>query len=95
MKMNRWGINEPVFEKRFFKASDFDLVLVPVLGFDLSGNRLGYGKGYYDKFLKETRKDCLKIGLAFEISKFNGKLPVEDFDVTLDAVITEKNIFRF
>ncbi len=69
-----------------------DIVLVPLLGFDEELNRIGYGKGYYDRFLKHV--DSLKIGLAFENQKVP-KIQKEDTDVPLDIVITEKEIYTF
>ncbi|MDZ7744406.1 MAG: 5-formyltetrahydrofolate cyclo-ligase [Candidatus Saccharibacteria bacterium] len=65
-----------------------DVVLVPCLGFDTNNNRLGYGGGYYDKFLA-SHLSAQKIGLAFELSKVD-KIPVEAHDVRLDRIVTEK-----
>jgi 5-formyltetrahydrofolate cyclo-ligase len=67
-----------------------DIILVPLLGFDEDLNRLGYGKGYYDRFLENI--DSLKIGLAFESQK-TPKIQKEETDVPLDFVITEEKIY--
>lgn len=66
----------------------FDYIIVPVLGFDSSNFRLGYGRGYYDRFLKGQER-AKKIGIAFESSRMDS-LPVEDHDVALDLIMTEK-----
>lgn len=66
----------------------YDLIIVPMLGFDASLNRIGYGSGYYDKFLA-TQPDALKVGVCLEQGRVE-KLPVEAHDIPLDVVITEK-----
>ena len=67
-----------------------DLIIVPGVGFDPCGNRIGHGKGYYDSLLRHAR-NTLKIGLAFEF-QIQEKIPVEDHDVHVDTIITEKRI---
>ncbi|MEP6928271.1 MAG: 5-formyltetrahydrofolate cyclo-ligase, partial [Ginsengibacter sp.] len=61
---NAFGIAEPI-RGEIFEPHEIDLVLVPLLAFDRRGYRVGYGKGYYDKFLSQCRKDVIKIGLSF------------------------------
>lgn len=90
---NRWGILEPAGDG-FVAIEKIDLVLVPLLAFDLRGFRVGYGKGYYDKFLAKCRSDCMKIGLSYfppveEISDVN------DFDIKLDFCITPEKLWKF
>ncbi|RYF75812.1 MAG: 5-formyltetrahydrofolate cyclo-ligase [Cytophagaceae bacterium] len=89
----KWGIPEPsgTFES---VSGQPDLVLVPLLAFDNVGNRVGYGGGYYDRFLAETGPDCLKVGLSFfdPIERIDG---MEETDVRLDACITPKKVFLF
>lgn len=88
---NRWHILEPT-ENELVEIEKIDMVLVPLLCFDERGFRVGYGKGFYDKFLSECRADCLKIGLSYFA-------PVEEisdaqyFDVKLDFVITPEEIY--
>jgi 5-formyltetrahydrofolate cyclo-ligase len=72
------------------KNIDFDLFIVPILGFDRHGYRLGYGSGYYDKLLA-NHGDVQKIGLAYSISGVE-KIPYEPHDQKLDMIITEKEI---
>lgn len=91
LERNSWGIAEPV-QKETIESRLIDAVLVPLLCFDESGFRVGYGKGYYDKFLKDCRDDCLKIGL----SQFPPIPQIEDtheFDIPLDYCITPEKIY--
>lgn len=88
---NRWHILEPA-ENELVEIEKIDAVLVPLLCFDCRGFRVGYGMGFYDKFLSECRADCLKIGLSYfapvaEISD------AQDFDVKLDFVVTPEEIY--
>jgi 5-formyltetrahydrofolate cyclo-ligase len=85
-----FGILEPSPDPdRLAAPSQFDLVLVPGLAFDRAGNRLGMGKGHYDRFLAEVRTP--KIALAFEFQLVE-KLPVEAHDQRVNMIITEKNV---
>lgn len=86
-----FGIPEPV-EGEVILKKDIDLIIIPAIAFDFYGNRLGYGGGYYDKFLNGTK--ALKVGVGFD-SQLTDKLPVEKHDVKVDVIITEKRIVRF
>lgn len=86
---NHWGVAEPRSGEEV-DPSFIDLVLVPMVAGDLSRNRLGYGMGYYDRFLPQT--DAIKIGLLFECQLSREPLPAEPFDVSLDLLITEKRV---
>lgn len=61
---NAWDIHEPTHNE-YVLTREIDIVLVPGLAFDPSGHRVGYGKGFYDRFLAKCRPDCLKIGLSY------------------------------
>src|SRR6478609_5337826 len=92
LKENRWGIREPDGEQTT-EPSEFDIVLVPLLAYDATGHRVGYGKGYYDRFLAATRPDCLKIGL----SAFPPETEIPDThdgDVRLDMCLTPLETIR-
>lgn len=67
-------------------------IIVPMLGFDENLHRLGYGKGYYDRFLA-SQPQAQKIGLSFELGKVD-KLPTEPHDVQLDLIITEDQVYK-
>ncbi len=69
--------------------NELDLVLVPGLGFDLKGNRLGYGKGFYDQVLPRLKKTCLTIGLAFSFQIVD-QVPVTPSDFPVRSLLTEK-----
>ena len=84
-KTNKWGILEPV---RSHKVDDIDVAVVPLVAFD-GLNRLGHGKGYYDRYL--ASHDCYVVGLAFDCQKVDD-LQVESSDIPLDCLITEKRI---
>lgn len=90
---NHWQISEPIHTKTI-ATKKIDAVLVPLLCFDERGFRVGYGKGFYDKFLKNCRADCIKIGLSFfpPVEKIEDAW---DFDVSLDYCITPDGIFNF
>jgi 5-formyltetrahydrofolate cyclo-ligase len=90
---SRFRIHEPAHDE-MIDASRVDLVLVPLLCFDERGNRVGYGKGYYDKFLKTCRSDCLKIGLSYfpAIEKISD---AHDQDVPLDFCVTPDAVVNF
>lgn len=91
---NKWGVPEPESSEKAFPETTFDLVFVPLLAFDKRGNRVGYGGGYYDRFLSKCGPNCLKIGLSFfepvdEISDAN------EFDVKLNHCVTPNKIWTF
>ena len=90
---NKYGIEEPIDGIDMF-PSEIDLVIAPLISFDKKGNRVGYGKGYYDRFLKQCRKDCVKIGFSY----FEPVDQVEDinkYDVKLNFGITPEAIYEF
>jgi 5-formyltetrahydrofolate cyclo-ligase len=90
---NEWGIPEPL-TGAVSDARLLDAVLVPTLAFDKRGNRVGYGKGFYDRFLQSCSTDCLKIGLSY----FNAVEIIEDagnFDVPLNYCITPHSTYVF
>ena len=89
--VNIYGFLEPAEKKKIVLP---DLILIPLLAYDKSFNRLGYGKGYYDRFLNKYRKinrNLLIIGVAFSFQKYK-KIPISKFDVKLDHILTEKGL---
>jgi 5-formyltetrahydrofolate cyclo-ligase len=92
---NRWGIPEPQPDERFrIDSSQISTVLVPLLVFDRHGDRVGYGKGYYDRFLAECRPDCLNIGLSLfdPVDKIDD---VEPTDVLLTCCVSPDKSWLF
>ncbi|HMB62526.1 MAG TPA: 5-formyltetrahydrofolate cyclo-ligase [Eudoraea sp.] len=93
IKRNRWNIPEPV-DGLAVPAKKIDVVFVPLLGFDLKGNRVGYGKGYYDNFLRTCRADVIKIGLSL----FEAVQEIKDVhenDIPLNYSITPEKSYSF
>lgn len=86
LKINNWGIPEPV-HKKYLPLPEIDIVIVPMVAGDKKKNRIGYGKGYYDRFLSEI--DAFKIGLLFDCQLSEIEIPTQSFDVSLDMLITE------
>jgi 5-formyltetrahydrofolate cyclo-ligase len=83
---NKWKIPEPA-DSNAVDPNEIDIVLVPLLCFDMRGYRVGYGKGFYDKFLASCRPVCLKVGLSFfpPVERIDD---VHDGDVSLDSCVT-------
>ena len=90
---SRWGIAEPVGAPEVLPAA-FDAVLLPLLAFDEQGQRVGYGKGFYDRFLAECRPDALRIGLSLEppVPQITDVWPG---DAPLHACITPERVWWF
>ena len=87
--INKYGIAEPITNKVIYP----DILLVPLVAFDKSFNRIGYGGGFYDRYIKKIKKNknILTIGLAYSFQKIK-KVPVNNYDIKLDFVITNKKI---
>jgi len=91
LHVNRYGMLEPTKSKKNVP----NVMLVPLLVFDKNKHRLGYGKGFYDQYLNKylkTFKNILTVGVAFSFQKYH-KLPINDKDVKLDYILTEKGIY--
>ena len=93
IKKNEYNIPEPV-DGIEVPSKKIDVVFVPLLAFDKKGNRVGYGKGFYDKFLSECKPEVIKIGLSFfEAEELISD--VFDSDVKLDYCVTSNKIYEF
>lgn len=90
LKMNKLGILQPL-EINKSSLDNIDIFIVPGIAFDKTFNRLGYGKGYFDKLLKNIKKP--KIGLAFNFQLLD-KIPFENHDVKMDYIITEEGVLK-
>jgi 5-formyltetrahydrofolate cyclo-ligase len=93
LEKNVWDILEPK-QGIPTPSEKINLVIVPLLIFDKNGNRVGYGKGFYDRFLKECSSDCMKVGLSFfePIEKISD---VEKYDIALTHCITPTHLYQF
>lgn len=91
--VNEYGIPEPE-DGIEIDSKKIDVVFIPLLAYDLQGNRVGYGKGFYDRFLSECKKDVIKVGVSFfepemrEIHKNNTDLP-------LNYCISERKVYKY
>ena len=93
IKINDYNIPEPI-DGIEIPTSKIEVVFVPLLAFDKKGNRVGYGKGFYDRFLSECNPETIKIGLSF----FDAEELIEDVfenDVKLDYCVTPNTVFSF
>ncbi len=93
LKKNAWGIVEPVDGEKIDEKL-LDAVIVPLLIADQHGNRVGYGKGFYDRFLAKCRKDCIKIGISY-FEPVASIIDVGPFDIPLDTLITPEKTHVF
>ena len=92
LEKDKKGILEPKREYyRLFPPEDIDLIIIPGVAFDLSGNRIGRGFGYYDNFLRKVRSSAKIIALAFEMQIVK-KIITDKNDITVHKIITEKRI---
>ncbi|HLV14221.1 MAG TPA: 5-formyltetrahydrofolate cyclo-ligase [Xanthomarina sp.] len=93
IKKNSYNIPEPI-DGIEVPNKKLEVIFVPLLAFDSQGHRVGYGKGFYDKFLSECQAETLKIGLSF----FESETKIEDVfegDIALDYCVTPKQVYKF
>ena len=91
LKINKYGIPEPKSKIKVIPS----ILLIPMVAYDKRLNRLGYGGGYYDRYIEKinNRKKIITIGLAFSYQEIN-KVPIQIFDRKLSMIFTEKNIYK-
>lgn len=89
MKIGPFGISEPK-DKTEFDKTKIDLVLVPGVAFDKYGNRMGFGKGYYDRFLKDI--SSFKVGVCHWFQMVEN-VPCEEHDIKMDMIVTERDVW--
>ena len=91
LKINKYGISEPISVKKIYP----DIIFVPLVAYDNDLNRLGYGGGFYDRYLNKIMKikKIYKIGLAFSYQELK-KIPINHYDKQLDLIISEKKIIQ-
>jgi 5-formyltetrahydrofolate cyclo-ligase len=91
LKLNKFGIPEPEQIKKVLP----EIILVPLVAFDDRLYRIGYGGGYYDRYIDKlpNKKNLLKIGIAHSCQKIN-RVPINKYDKKLDIIITEKYVLR-
>ena len=89
-----YGIPEPKADTELVPAEEIDIVILSCVGCDRQCRRIGHGAGYYDKYLTTVRKDCFTMALCYE-EALADELPAEEHDVPVDAVVTEKTVYRW
>lgn len=91
LKINKYGIPEPSLQKKM----EPDVIIVPIVAFDKLKFRIGYGGGYYDRYLEKMskKKKFMTIGIAFSFQKIN-KVPINRYDRKLDLILTEKSYIK-
>lgn len=92
LRISKYGIPEPV-SGIAIDPKTLDVVFVPLLAFDHTGNRIGYGKGFYDRFLAECRPDCVFVGLS--LFGPEAQIPASENDVPLDYCVTPDKVYDF
>ncbi len=93
IETNNWGIPEPK-DGIPFPENKIDVVFIPLLAYDKRGNRVGYGKGFYDRFLASCKKDTIKIGLSL-FAPESSVIAVSETDIPLDYCITPEEVYCF
>lgn len=94
LEKNKYGIPEPSPENTLhYEPGLIDLVIVPGIAFDPYGHRIGYGGGYYDRFLKKLKPSIPKIGIAFDVQVVP-KIPKEEYDLPVDKITTESLVIN-
>lgn len=104
LQARTWRPGEPMTGTRFgalepaagavLEPVDVDVVAVPAVAFDRVGGRVGYGGGFYDRFLPRTRPDAARVGVGFGVQLVSEALPSAPFDERVDVVLTETEIVR-
>ena len=91
LEINKYGIPEPVSKKIKFP----DIFLVPLVAFDNRLNRIGYGGGFYDRYLEKIQKNkkIVTIGLAYSFQEIK-RVPADKYDIKLDYILTEKKLLK-
>jgi 5-formyltetrahydrofolate cyclo-ligase len=88
LEITSFGALEPAGGQRV-DPDDIDALAVPGVAFDRTGARVGYGGGFYDRFLATTRDGAARVGIAFDVQVVDGVLPTGAFDLRVDTIVTE------
>lgn len=94
LKTGYFGILEPKDDCLEILPEHIDFILMPGVAFDHKGGRVGYGAGFYDRFLSNLKKDVPKIAIAYDIQLID-KVPTDEFDVKIDGIITNSQVKMF
>jgi 5-formyltetrahydrofolate cyclo-ligase len=94
LRRGTFGILEPCDIGPDHQADEADLIVVPGVAFDLGGHRIGYGKGFYDRFLQHPGLKACLVGLCHDFQLIDGKIPGEQHDIPMDIVVSDRRIIR-
>ncbi|MDD2897262.1 MAG: 5-formyltetrahydrofolate cyclo-ligase [Desulfuromonadaceae bacterium] len=89
-----FGILEPCPTGSDHLADEADLIVVPGVGFDPSGHRIGYGKGFYDRFLAHPDCEAHLVGLCHDFQVTGGAIPADSHDIPMEIIVTDSRIIR-
>lgn len=90
---DKYGILEPSEDIEAVEKVELDLIILPGVVFDVNGGRIGYGGGYYDKYLQNLDESIPKVALCYDFQVIN-KVPMEEHDIKADCIITEKRVIK-
>lgn len=93
LKSGYYGILEPTEGCQPIASDDIDLIIMPGVAFDRHGGRIGYGAGYYDRYLADMTKSVRKIALGYSFQVLD-YVPTEDFDIRIDGIITDEEVIE-
>jgi 5-formyltetrahydrofolate cyclo-ligase len=88
-----FGAREPA-DGRSLDPAELDVIVTPAVAYDRSGRRVGYGGGFYDRFLPMTRTDAFRVGMGSSVQLLDEDLPAGAFDLRVDAIVTPDEIVR-
>lgn len=89
-----FGILEPCPTGTDHQADEADLIVVPGVAFDQAGHRIGYGKGFYDRFLQHPGRSAHLIGLCHDFQLIDGQIPAETHDIRMELIVTDQRLVR-
>jgi len=89
-----FGILEPCPTGVDHHADEPDLIVVPGVAFDLHGHRVGYGKGYYDRFLQHPGRTAHLVGLCHDFQLIDGEIPAQEHDIRMELIVTDRRTIR-
>jgi 5-formyltetrahydrofolate cyclo-ligase len=95
LESGSYGIMEPCSVGADHSAAAADLIVVPGVVFDLNGHRIGFGKGYYDRFLKDRCHNSVLVGFCHEFQVTADQIAADIHDIRMDILVTDRRIIRF
>lgn len=94
LSQGSFGILEPCSTGVDHQADEADLIVVPGVAFDRNGHRIGYGKGFYDRFLQHPGRTAALVGLCHDFQLIDGKIPADQHDIRMEIIVTERRTIQ-